>query len=166
MVLGKRTRKAPKRFSTDVKDETSKLSKKEDESTYSKEKLQKLKVPELRKKCYELKIYARGRKAELIQLILDATKIKEDSEETTLSPPRKRQKLTKTSTIELIDDSEEKEQEKKSTKAIERRRTSFIEEVGDDTMKSLSNKSKSKLLKRLSSIINLEEIGIVFLYKI
>lgn len=155
MVLGKRKRKSPQRLGEEPKAE-----KQEDNNarSYTKEDLQKLKVPQLKKICQELKISSKGRKAELIQSILDTASGKEESEEITASPPRKRQKITKTATVEVIE--EKKEEEESKTKAIEKKRTSFIEEeVGDDTMATLSSGSKSKLLKRLSSIINLEDPG-------
>ena len=65
------------------------------------------------------------------------------------SPPRKKRKIERTPTVEVIDE------DSNSKTIIERKTTSFLEEeVGDENISSLSTKSRSKLIRRLSSILN------------
>ena len=74
---------------------------------------------------------------------------------TEASPPRKKRKIERTPTVEVI-----QEEEKEESKVVfERKTTSFLEEVEEDeNISTLSSTSRSKLLHRLSSILNESDI--------
>ena len=70
------------------------------------------------------------------------------------SPPRKKRKIERTPTVEVIH-----EENEDSKVVIERKTTSFLEELGEDeNISTLSSNSRSKLLSRLSSILNESEL--------
>ena len=123
-----------------------------------------LKVPELKALCKENGLPISGRKADLIKRLKD-NGIKVDKEELNeitnkekdeelSSPPRKKRKLERTETIEL-----QKTEENSTENKIEKKTTQIIEQK-EETKKInpvlSSSNSKSKILSRLSSILNPE----------
>ena len=64
----------------------------------------------------------------------------------------KRKKIVRTPTVEL-------EEEEVQENLLDRKTTSFLEQIEDENVSVLSSKSRSKLLSRLSSIFNPESIG-------
>ena len=127
-----------------------------------------LKVPELKALCKENGLPISGRKADLIKRLKD-NGIKVDKEELNeitnkekdeelSSPPRKKRKLERTETIEL-----QKTEENSTENKIEKKTTQIIEQQ-EETKKInpilSSSNSKSKILSRLSSILNPESKSI------
>ena len=122
-----------------------------------------LKLPELKTLCKENGLPVSGRKADLITRLKD-NGIKVDKEESKgvtnkeqeqeiSSPPRKKRKLERTETIEI-----QKSEENSTENKIEKKATQIIEQEETKKINSIlsSSNSKSKILSRLSSILNPE----------